>query len=134
LPNLERIDQKVRKSAAACKPTCRVLMFKLLILQRLYGLSDERLEYQVRDRFSGPRGWEARFRQEEGREQGVNCSGFSPQNISTRAKPLLIRPAASPHPNNEFIEVPLNSFVLFFLIPILVSPFRPSPACSRQVS
>ena len=27
-------------------------MFKLLILQRLYGLSDERLEYQVRDRLS----------------------------------------------------------------------------------
>ena len=38
-PDLERIDQKVRKSAAGCKPTCRVLMFKLLILQRLYGLS-----------------------------------------------------------------------------------------------
>ena len=36
-PDLERIDQKVRKSAAGCKPTCRVLMFKLLILQRLYG-------------------------------------------------------------------------------------------------
>jgi len=51
-PDLERIDQKVRKSAAGCKPTCRVLMFKLLILQRLYGLSDERLEYQVRDRLS----------------------------------------------------------------------------------
>ena len=51
-PALERIDQKVRKSAAGCKPTCRVLMFKLLILQRLYGLSDERLEYQVRDRLS----------------------------------------------------------------------------------
>ena len=48
-PDLERIDQKVRKSAAGCKPTCRVLIFKLLILQRLYGLSDERLEYQVRD-------------------------------------------------------------------------------------
>ena len=51
-PDLERIDQKVRKNAAGCKPTCRVLMFKLLILQRLYGLSDERLEYQVRDRLS----------------------------------------------------------------------------------
>ena len=51
-PDMERIDQKVRKSAAGCKPTCRVLMFKLLILQRLYGLSDERLEYQVRDRLS----------------------------------------------------------------------------------
>jgi len=97
-PDLKRIDQKVRKSAAGCKPTCRVLMFKLLILQRLYGLSDERLEYQVRDRLSGPLEWEARFKQEEGREQGMNRSGFSPQNIATRAKPRLIHPAASPHP------------------------------------
>jgi len=105
-PDLERIDQKVRKSAAGCKPTCRVLMFKLLILQRLYGLSDERPEYQVRDRFSGPREWEARFRQEEGREQGVSRPDFSPQSVATRAKPLLIRPAASPHPQNRFIEVP----------------------------
>lgn len=49
---LERIDQKARKSAAGCKATDRVLMFKLLILQRLHGLSDERLEYQVKDRLS----------------------------------------------------------------------------------
>lgn len=50
--DLERMDQKTRKSAAGCKPTDRVLMFKLLILQRLHGLSDERLEYQVKDRLS----------------------------------------------------------------------------------
>lgn len=46
------MDQKVRKSTAGCKSTDRVLMFKLLILQRLHGLSDERLEYQVKDRLS----------------------------------------------------------------------------------
>ncbi len=39
------VDLSLRKGAASCKPTCRVLMFKLLRLQRLYGLSDERLEY-----------------------------------------------------------------------------------------
>ena len=65
--DLERIDQKVRKSAAGCKPTCLVLMFKLLILQRLYGSSDARLEYPIRGWFSDTRKWEARFRQEEGR-------------------------------------------------------------------
>ena len=43
-PILQRIDAKHRKSAAGRKPTCRVLMFKLLILQRLHGLSDERLQ------------------------------------------------------------------------------------------
>jgi IS5 family transposase len=51
-PILQRIDAKHRKSAAGRKPTCRVLMFKLLILQRLHGLSDERLQYQVTDRLS----------------------------------------------------------------------------------
>lgn len=51
-PILERIDQKERKSTAGRKPTCRILMFKMLILQRLHNLSDERLQYQVTDRLS----------------------------------------------------------------------------------
>jgi IS5 family transposase len=49
---LARLDAKERKSAAGRKPTCRILMFKLLILQRLHNLSDERLQYQVTDRLS----------------------------------------------------------------------------------
>lgn len=52
LPILERIDVKARKSTAGRKPLCRVLMFKLLILQRLHNLADERLQYQVTDRLS----------------------------------------------------------------------------------
>lgn len=51
-PILSRIDAKERKSTAGRKPTCRVLMFKLLILQRLHNLSDERLQFQVTDRLS----------------------------------------------------------------------------------
>ena len=51
-PILARIDRAERKSAAGRKPLCRVLMFKLLILQRLNNLSDERLQYQVSDRLS----------------------------------------------------------------------------------
>jgi IS5 family transposase len=51
-PILERMDKKERKSNAGRKPTCRILMFKMLILQRLNGLSDERLQYQVTDRLS----------------------------------------------------------------------------------
>lgn len=49
---LERIDAKERKSAAGRKPLCRIVMFKLLILQRLHNLSDERLQFQVTDRLS----------------------------------------------------------------------------------
>jgi IS5 family transposase len=51
-PILERMDDKERKSKAGRKPTDRVLMFKMLVLQRLHGLSDERLQYQVTDRLS----------------------------------------------------------------------------------
>jgi len=49
---LERIAQKIRKGAAGRKPTCRVLLFKLLILQRPHGPSDTRLEHQVQGRLS----------------------------------------------------------------------------------
>ncbi|MFB9900434.1 transposase [Cerasicoccus arenae] len=31
---------------------CPVLMFKVLVLQRLFGLSDEATEFQILDRFS----------------------------------------------------------------------------------
>ena len=51
-PILARIDPTERKSAAGRKPTCRILMFKLLILQRLNNRSDERLQYRVSDRLS----------------------------------------------------------------------------------
>ena len=51
-PELERIDDKERKSAAGRKPIDRVVMFKMLVLQNLYGLSDEALEYQVSDRLT----------------------------------------------------------------------------------
>ncbi len=49
---LETIDAKARKSNAGRKPTDRVLMFKVLILQRLHNLADERLEFQIKDRLS----------------------------------------------------------------------------------
>lgn len=51
-PVLARLDDKQRKSRAGRKATCRTLMFKMLILQQMYALSDERLEFQVTDRLS----------------------------------------------------------------------------------
>ena len=46
-PILKQIRDKPRKSKAGRKPIDVVLMFKLLILQNLYNISDEQLEYQV---------------------------------------------------------------------------------------
>lgn len=51
-PILEQIRHKPRKSNAGRKPLDVILMFKLVILQKLYNLSDEQLEYQVNDRLS----------------------------------------------------------------------------------
>ena len=43
---------KHRKSQAGAKPFDVVLMFKILVLQQLNGLSDDGSDYQIRDRFS----------------------------------------------------------------------------------
>ena len=41
-----------KKSAAGRKPIDVLVMFRMLVLQSLYNLSDEQVEYQVRDRLS----------------------------------------------------------------------------------
>jgi len=51
-PVLEPVRRKPRKSNAGRKPFDLVLMFKMLVLQSLYNLADEQLEYQIRDRLS----------------------------------------------------------------------------------
>lgn len=51
-PTLEEVRKKPRKSKAGAKGFDVVLLFKILILQSLYNLSDEALEYQILDRYS----------------------------------------------------------------------------------
>ena len=54
-PALERVWRKPeaeRKSRAGRKPMDVVVMFKTLVLSALYNLSDDQIEYQVRDRLS----------------------------------------------------------------------------------
>jgi len=54
-PALERVWRKPdadRKSRAGRKPMDAVLMFKTLVLSALYNLSDDQIEYQIRDRLS----------------------------------------------------------------------------------
>src|SRR6266853_536129 len=51
--SLNSIYQKTdAKSSAGAKPYDYVLMFKIIILQRLYHLSDEQMEFQLNDRLS----------------------------------------------------------------------------------
>ncbi len=51
-PELEALRLKERKSNAGRKPFDTVMMFKILILQSLYNLSDDALEMQILDRLS----------------------------------------------------------------------------------
>src|SRR3979411_3542633 len=43
---------EMRKSSAGRKPLDAIVMFRMLVLQALNNLSDEQVEYQVRDRLS----------------------------------------------------------------------------------
>jgi transposase len=47
-----RLAPEERKSNAGRKPFDAVMMFKILVLQTLYNLGDEQVEYQLRDRLS----------------------------------------------------------------------------------
>ena len=47
-----KLQTSERKSNAGRRPIDPVLMFKVLFVQRLYGLSDEQVEYQIKDRTS----------------------------------------------------------------------------------
>lgn len=49
---INRALEKPRKSPAGAKGYDPILLFKILILQSLYNLSDEAMEYQILDRYS----------------------------------------------------------------------------------
>jgi transposase, IS5 family len=49
---LDQVRIKERKSKAGRKPFDVILMFKILILQSMYNLSDDAVEYQICDRLS----------------------------------------------------------------------------------
>jgi IS5 family transposase len=51
-PILEKARKKPKKSNAGAKGYDVILLFKMLILQSLYNLSDQALEFQVLDRYS----------------------------------------------------------------------------------
>jgi IS5 family transposase len=51
-PVLSKSLRKFKKSNAGRKPYDSVLMFKILVLQSLYNLSDDQTEYMIRDRLS----------------------------------------------------------------------------------
>ena len=51
-PLIEKALKKERKSNAGRRPFNVTMMFKILILQRLFNLSDDQTEYQITDRIS----------------------------------------------------------------------------------
>jgi transposase, IS5 family len=51
-PQLDKLRQKEHKSNAGAKGYDSVMMFKVLVLQSLYGLSDDAMEAQILDRIT----------------------------------------------------------------------------------
>ena len=51
-PIIEQARKKKKKSNAGAKGFDAILLFKILILQSLYNLSDEAIEFQILDRYS----------------------------------------------------------------------------------
>ena len=51
-PLLKKALKKQRKSTAGRKPYDSILLFKMLVLQSFYNLSDEQVEFQIKDRLS----------------------------------------------------------------------------------
>ena len=51
-PIIEQARKKKKKSNAGAKGFDVILLFKILILQSLYNLSDEAMEFQILDRYS----------------------------------------------------------------------------------
>jgi IS5 family transposase len=51
-PALEKVLRRSKRKQGGRPPFDAVLMFKILVLQALYNLSDDQTEYQVRDRLS----------------------------------------------------------------------------------
>jgi IS5 family transposase len=51
-PAVERVLRRSKRKQGGRPPFDAVLMFKILVLQALYNLSDDQTEYQIRDRLS----------------------------------------------------------------------------------
>ena len=49
---LDAVHEKERKSNAGARPYDVVIMFKILVIQSLYNISDDAVEYQILDRIS----------------------------------------------------------------------------------
>ena len=52
LPTLKRAFRKTAKGPGGRPPYDYLMMFKILVLQRIYNLSDDQTEYQINDRMS----------------------------------------------------------------------------------
>lgn len=51
-PILNKVFQKERKGVQGRPPYPYLMMFKILVLQRLYNISDDQTEYQIKDRIT----------------------------------------------------------------------------------
>src|SRR6266699_904541 len=88
-------SDELKKSSAGRKPFDAPLMFRMLVLQALNNLSDEQVEYQVRDRLSFSRFLGARDRgQHSGFHDALAVPREAGQGRADREAVRLLRPAS----------------------------------------
>ncbi|MCA9452429.1 MAG: transposase [Nitrospiraceae bacterium] len=54
---MEKVSRRSKRQQGGRAPFDAVLIFKILVLQTLYNLSDDQTKYQIRDRLSFMRTW-----------------------------------------------------------------------------
>ncbi|MGI6635187.1 MAG: transposase [Christensenellales bacterium] len=73
---LNKVFAKEQKGAGGRPPYSYLLMFKVLILQRLFNISDDQAEYQINDRVSASCVfWGCRWEIESRTRRRSGCSG-----------------------------------------------------------
>jgi hypothetical protein len=90
---LNRTLQKEPKGPGGRPPFDYVMMFKILILQRLYNISDAQVEYQIKDRLSFMRFLGLALCDTVGRENDMGISGTFGKGECNRYDFLPVYPA-----------------------------------------
>ena len=110
--DLEVIYGHERKSNAGRRPFDVVMMFKILILQSLYNLSDDEIEYQIMDRLSFMRfpdmALDSRvpvsFSEERGESEGGQIPGASSEERMQRTSADLVGETREPDKSKDSFQ------------------------------
>ena len=94
-----------KKSRAGRKPLDALVLVRMLVLQALYNLSDEQIEYQVRDRLSFTRFLGLEFEDDRGRNARTSTASLHSSAVPLRGGTARTSPRASGPERAHLAEV-----------------------------